>query len=147
MDRWTKVLVAMTAVFVTGTVAAKDELIAFSQLPEKAQTFVTTHFSKNDVAASMMETEDVFRKEYTVLLHNGTKIEFDGKGKWEKVKVRSGAVPREITPSFILRHIRENFPDAHVKELERSRNRYEVEISNGLELEFDKKGNLLKVDD
>jgi len=145
MNGWTKVLMAMAAVFVTGTVAAKDELIAFSQLPAKAQTFVKTHFSEKDVAASMLEIEDGFRKEYTVVLHNGTKIEFDRKGEWEKVKVRSGAVPSEIIPSRILQHIRENFPDAHVKELEQSRKRYEVEISNGLELEFDKKGKLLKI--
>jgi len=138
---------AMAAVFVTGTVSAKDELIAFSQLPKRAQTFVKTHFSEKDVAASMLDKEEVFRKEYAVVLHNGTKIEFDRKGEWEKVKVRSGAVPSEIIPSGILQHIRKNFPDAHVKELERSRNRYEVEISNGLELEFDKKGKLLKIGD
>jgi len=147
MNRWTKVVVAVAAIFVTGTVAANDELIAFSQLPEKAQAFVKAHFSEKDVAASLLDKENVFRKEYTVVLHNGTKIEFDGKGEWEKVKVKSGAVPSEIIPSFILRHIQKNFPDTHVKELERSRNRYEVEISNGLELEFDKKGNLLKVGD
>jgi len=138
---------AIVAIFVTGTASANDEMIAFSQLPKKAQTFVKAHFSEKDVAASMLDREDVFRKEYTVVLRNGTKIEFDGKGKWEKVKVKSGAVPSGIIPSFILQHIRKNFPDTHVKELERSRNRYEVEISNGLELEFDKKGNLLKIGD
>jgi len=147
MNKWTKVLMAMAAVFVMGTVSAKDQLIPFSQLPERAQAFVKAHFSEKDVAASMLDKEDVFRKEYTVVLRNGTKIEFDGKGKWEKVKVKSGAVPSGIIPSSILRHIQKNFPDAHVEELERSRKRYEVEISNGLELEFDKKGNLLKIGD
>jgi len=146
MNTWKKVLAIAAVVFTVGTASAKDELIAFSQLPKKAQTFVRAHFSEKDVSASLLEKEGLGRKEYTVVLNNGTKIEFDGKGKWEKVEVKTGGVPEKIVPTAILQHVRKNFPNTQVEEVKRSRKGYEVEISNGLELEFNKKGKFLRID-
>ncbi|SRR5690606_3696662 len=146
MNTWTKILTAILIVF-TLSVSAKDKLIPFSQLPTKAQTFVKTHFSEKDVVATTVDTDNVFQKEYTVTLNNGTKIEFNGDGEWEEVQSKSTAIPVKITPQGILQHVHKSFPNTYVKEIKRSRNKYEVEISNGLELEFNKKGEFLRIDD
>lgn len=144
MNKW--ILIGL--LFLVGhTTMAKEKVIPFSQLPAKAQIFVKTHFSEKEVASVLLDTEYIVQKEYTVLLKNGTKIEFDGDGEWKEVKAKTTAVPVKITPSTILEHIHHSFPNTYVKEIKRTSRRYEVEISNGLELEFDKNGVFLKIDD
>src|SRR5690606_37358208 len=106
-----------------------------------------THFSEKEVVTVLEDTEYFVKKEYTVLLQNGTKIEFDGNGDWEEVKAKATSVPVKITPAAILQHIHKSFPNTYVKEIKRTRTKYEVEISNGLELEFDKNGLFLRIDD
>lgn len=146
-----KMLLKITAIvlslFVVTNAFAQDKVISFARLPTKAQKFVKKHFSENDVATVTMDTEYLIKKEYKVILRNGSKIDFDADGDWEKVEMKEVAVPAYLIPPTISQYIHKSFPNTFAKEVKKQKNGYEVEISNGLDLEFSEKGEFIKVDD
>ena len=147
MNKLSKILVAVLIVFTASSAFANDKVITFSQLPAKSQKFVKTFFPQEDVLTVTEETEYLVQKEYTVIFRDGAKIEFDSDGEWEKVDTRTKPVPVKLVPNSILNHVKKSFPNTFVKEIKKSRNKYEVEISNGLELEFNRKGEFIRIDD
>ena len=147
MRNFTKLATIFVAVFMTNCAIAQDKMITFAELPAKAQTFIKTHFDEKEVAGVYEDTEYMVQKEYSVYLNDGTELEFFSNGDWEEVKTRTGQVPDKIIPSAILQHIQRQFPNTFVKEIKKKRYGYEVEISNGLDLEFNKNGKFLRIDD
>lgn len=141
-------LIAMVFLLCTITITfAQDKAISFSNLPDKAKTFLKKYFSDAEIITVKMGTEYIFKKEYEVVLKTGSKIEFDSDGIWEKIEMKGVAVPVQIIPSTISQYIRKSFPNTFVKEIIRARKGYEVEISNGLDLEFSGEGEFIRVDD
>lgn len=140
-------ILASLMFFAAVTAQAHDKVISFAQLPAKAQAFVQNNFDKAHVASVSVDTEHLWKKEYTVIFNNGTKVEFDGKGNWEEMSSKTEAIPVKLTPAAILQHIHKSFPNTFVKELKRGNKMYEVEISNGLELEFNLQGEFIRIDD
>lgn len=134
-------------VFTVSKASANEKVIPFSKLPAKAQTFVKTYFKQSDVAAVTLDTEYFIQKEYAVIFKDGSKVEFDGNGAWESIDMKTSAVPATLIPQAIQRHVQKSFPDTFVQEIKQTRATYEVEISNGLDLEFSRQGEFLKVDD
>lgn len=140
-------ITALLLLFTVTLASAQDKVISFSKLPAKAQVFMKKHFSEKDVVTTVMDTEYLFKKEYKVILKNGSKIEFDADGEWEEVEMKGAPVPTKIIPSTISQYIHKSFPNTFVKEIKKGRKIYEVEISNGLDLEFSKEGAFIRVND
>lgn len=151
MKRLAQVLTALMLVISIGLASAssndKGKVIPFAQLPAKAQQFFNAHFAQADMASAVLFSEYYVKKEYTIYMKDGSKVEFDSSGEWEKVKMRTTAVPAKIIPARMSQYVATSFPDTYVKEIKKSRNKYELEISNGLELEFNHKGDFLRIDD
>ena len=125
---------------------ADDVPITAKKLPAEAQKFLKTHFSQNNVVSAMHDRE-IGDNDYTVILDNGTKIEFGSVGKWESVKCRSGVVPASIVPAKISSYVSKNYPSLGIEKIERKRYGYEVELTNDLDVKFDLSGNFLGLDD
>ncbi|MBD1431394.1 PepSY-like domain-containing protein [Sphingobacterium sp. DN00404] len=142
-----KITAMILLLFIVSNASAQDKVISFAKLPTKAQTFVKKHFSENDVTTVIIDTEYLIKKEYEVRLKNGSKIEFNSDGEWEKIEMKGVALPIQVIPLAISQYIHKSFPNTFVKEVKKQKNGYEVEISNGLDLEFSKKGEFIRVDD
>ena len=56
-------------------------------------------------------------------------------------------VSAEAIPMKITEYLQRSFPNTFIKEIKKNRNKIEVEISNGLELEFTKEGDFKRIDD
>lgn len=84
---------------------------------------------------------------YEVTLNDGTQIDFDKKGVWDKIDCEAGAVPAALIPGTIANYVKTNFAGAKVTKIDKERYGYEIELSNGLELKFNKAGQLLSMDD
>lgn len=136
---------AVATLAVTPTMA-EDVAITAQRLPQEAQKFLKEHFSQNKVSAAMHD-KDISDNDYTVILDNGTKIEFDSKGKWESVKSRSGKMPAGVVPVKIQGYITEHYPTSGIEKIERKRYGYEVELTNDLDLKFDSNGRFVGIDD
>jgi sRNA-binding protein len=130
-----------------GTVFAdNDKPITVDQLPATAKQFITTYFSGAKVSLAKMETE-IFDKSYEVVFTDGNKVEFNSKGEWKDVDCKFTQVPERIVPQQIKTYVVTNYKDVKIVEIDRDRRDYEVKLSNGLELKFDLKFNLIDIDD
>ena len=133
--------------FAMNIVYAGDKSISFTDLPEKAQTFFKSYFSNLLILTVSMESEYFFQKQYAILLKDGSKIKFGSDGDWSKIVMKGKAIPAKIVPTAILQYLHKSFPNTFVTEIEKTRSGYDVDISNGLDLEFSRNGKFLRIDD
>ena len=135
-----KVLVLLLSVMALNVYAFADRPVTFAQLPQKAQQFITKHFSGVEFLSATMDDD------YEVYLANGTKVEFTLQGDWKEVRC-AGGVPAAIVPAAISKYVKTNYANAAIVKIDKKYSGYEVELNNGLELKFDAKGNFLAIDD
>lgn len=147
MNTFRKIVTVVTVLFAVNFAAAKDVQIKFSELPQKAQTYVRTHFSESDVASVWKDTEMLVVEDYTVVLNNGLEIDFYPNGDWKEVKSRGTEIPSKIIPSGIAQYVSQNYNGQMIKELKKKRYGYKVELSGGIDLEFSQNEKFLRVDD
>ena len=84
MRRLTKMMLLVATVFMVNFASAQeDKMISFTQLPAKAQEFVKSHFANIEVTSVWKDTEFLRVEDYTVVLDNGTEIEFYSNGEWK----------------------------------------------------------------
>ncbi|WP_018628976.1 PepSY-like domain-containing protein [Niabella aurantiaca] len=138
-------LIAVAAFFGSKS-AAQETPITRSQLPKAAQAFLTKYFPGQEISRIIRDKE-LMRTEYEVYLANSVKAEFDGNGAWKEVESKQQPLPVTFIPSNITRHISANFPAQKIIKVEKTKAKYEVELSNGMDLDFNAKGNFLRVDD
>ena len=144
-----KLIITAAAIFSIGILtvnADNNRVITTGQLPKKAQQFISRHFD-GEKTTYVKEEREFIENSFEVMFANGTKVEFTGKGEWKEVDCRNTAVPGNIIPAPILKYVNDNHPDAKVLKIERDRNDYELKLSNRLELTFDKKFNIIDIDD
>ncbi len=138
-------LLAGLIVMTTAVFADNDKAITINQLPANAKQFIEKHFSDLKVSYTKMETE-LFDKSYEIVFVDGSKIEFDKKGEWTDVDCKFTQVPDGITPQQIKNYVAANYEGTKIVEIDRDKRDYEVKLSNGLELKFDLKFNLIEID-
>lgn len=140
------VVAAVMAVFAFN--AKADTPINPSDLPATAQAFISKTFP-NDPIVLAERDKDLLRTEYSVQLQSGTEIDFDSKGEWEDVSCKyvGNGVPASVIPQAVASYVATNYPGQKVFEISRDRRKIEVELSSGLDLEFDNTGKFLRVDD
>ena len=147
MNTFRKIATVITVLFAVNFAAAKDVQIKFSELPQKAQTYVRTHFSESDVASVWKDTEMLVVEDYTVVLNNGLEIDFYPNGDWKEVKSRGTEIPAKIIPNGIAQYVSQNYSGHPIKKISKKRYGYEVELIGGTDLEFSQNGKFLRIDD
>ena len=125
--------------------AGNDKPISVNTLPAKAQALLTKHFSNQKVVLATIES-NVIGKNYDVVLKNGTKLEFDKKGNLTEIDCKQGTVPTQLIPQAIKNYLKANYARQSVKKIEMDKNEYEVELTNGLDLTFNKHFQLIDID-
>jgi len=147
MKSITKISMIAAMLVASFSASAQKKVLEFNQLPKTAQSFVNTHYNKGQISLVSSEKEMLSGMEYKVVLQNGTEIEFDQKGNWTEVDAKQKSVPQAIIPASILNYVRKSFPNNEVVQLKKERNGFEVELTSGLDLEFNKKGEFVRIDD
>ena len=128
------------------TACADDDLpIRTNQLPRNAQQFLTQYFRGVEVSYAKQDDEG-FDKSYEVVFVDGNKVEFRRDGEWKEVDCRYGRVPDAIVPRAILDFVRQHYAGQYIRKIERDRHGYEVKLTSGLELKFDRNGRFRKID-
>ncbi len=146
MKKFAVLTVALLFVFALTGRADNDRPIAVDQLPQKAQQFIKQHFPKSKIALAKEEREFLDLR-YEVVFANSVKIEFLKDGEWKEVDCKYSAVPAAIVPVKIAEYVAKNYEDVQIVKIDRDKREYEVDLSNGLELTFDTKFNLIDIDD
>ena len=125
--------------------ADNDKPISVNALPAKAQSLLNQHFNGQKVMLATIES-GVISKSYDVVLKNGTKLEFDKKGNLTEIDCKQATVPANLIPQAIKNYLKDNYAGQSVKKIEIKRNEYEIELSNGLDLTFNKHFQLIDID-
>ena len=125
--------------------AGNDKPISVNTLPIKAQILLTNYFGNQKVALATIES-GVVNKSYDVVLQNGTKLEFNKKGELTEIDCKQGVVPVNLIPLSTKNYLQNNYPGQSVKKLEIKKKEYEVELSNGMDLTFNKHFQLIDID-
>ena len=142
------VLMLAMALGLTFAASAKDTYAHdASVLPEAARTTISNNF-KAKVSVVKIEKTVGRIDEYEVVLTDGSEISFDRNGNWDNVEVNNTAsVPKGFVPKGVGEYVKKNHAGTRVVGIDKDRSGYEVELSNGIDLKFDRAGNFLKYDD
>lgn len=129
-----------------GAANADKYTIDRSQLPESAQEFLTKYFPKSKVGMIKVDRHLLKKTDYDVKLVNGTKIEFNNAGKWTSVDCKTREVPQDLILKPIRNYVAKNFPDVKIVKIEKDFVGFDIELSDGVEVKFDRLGNFKSVD-
>ena len=141
---FTVIMLALATVFTAQ--AGNDKPIRFEQLPEVSKKFIRKYFNEQEISYSKMERE-FFSKSYEVFFTDGSKIEFDKNGQWEKIDCRKKEIPEGIVPERIASFVTRSHPQHKIVEIEKERRGYEIQLDNDIEIRFDSKFNVVDYDD
>ena len=145
MKKLVLVLVSIVALSFTAK-ASEDKPITVDRMPQKAQQFIKAHFGNHQVAMAKMET-DFLSKSYDVIFTNGDKVEFDKQGRWTNIDCEHSVVPVGVIPQTIKDYVQKQYPNAKILKIELTdRKGYDVGLSNDVEIEFDKRFNVIDID-
>lgn len=138
------IIVLSLVVFSSPVMADDDKPISVAQMPKQAQEFIAEFFP--GIQISVAKQEGRLDKNYDVIFCNGDKVEFDRNGVWTNVDCKYTFVPEGIIPAPIAGYIKKHFPETKITQIEKDDRRYDVELSNNVDLTFNKSYKLLEVD-
>ncbi len=145
MKKFITLLVALLAA-AAAVYADNDRAVSFDRLPDRAQAFLSENFPSSKLAYAKQE-RDFLEVHYEVVMVSGEKIEFDRRGEWTSIECRYARLDRNLVPEPIRAKVEEMYQGAEYREISRDRREYEVKISYGVELTFDRHFNLMGIDD
>lgn len=131
--------------FQTTAMADNDKPINVNQLPATAQQVIKGSFSGMKVALAKVES-GLIDKSYDVIFTTGEKIEFDRNGNWTEIDCKGSSVPSKLVPTQINNYVNTNYSGNKILKIEKDRNEYEINLSNGVEIKFNKDFMVIDID-
>lgn len=137
-------LVCLVA-FQTAAMADNDKPVNVNQLPATAQQVIKGSFAGKKVALAKVES-GLIDKSYDVIFTTGEKIEFDRSGNWTEIDCKRSEVPATLVPTQIKNYVNTNYSGNKILKIEKDRNEYEINLSNGVEVKFNKNFMVIDID-
>ena len=146
-----KLILAFTILLSIATLTMscdKETVVTEDQLPKTASQFLNQHFNNVKILSIVEEKEGLSGKEFDVLLDNGIEIKFDKNGEWLDIdaKADTTSLPESLIPASINSYVKQNYANAGINSIEKEKHGYDVELTNGLDLVFDKDGKFVRID-
>lgn len=139
--------IALMVMFI-GPACARDSITRDSNvLPAEAKSILKTYYPKTQVNHIKIDSKTFGGNEYDVILADGTELDFDNDGKLKEIDCGMNAVPDGLVLKPIREYIAKNFNGQKISSLEIKSRKYDVELMNGVDLEFDRAGNFIRIDD
>lgn len=118
-----------------------------SVLPDAARTLIADNF-KAQVSVVKVDKDFGRISDYEAVMTDGAEISFDRQGSWDNIETdRAGSVPATLVPQTIREYVARTQHGMRIVGIDKERHGYDVELSNGVEMRFDKTGNFLSYDD
>ncbi len=111
-----------------------------------AQEFLAANF-KDLTLAYAVEDPKFIGSEYEVIYTDRTEVDFESNGEWSSVERKYAAVPAAIVPVQIADYVKKSFAGESIRKIDRDKYTWEVELSNGLEIKFDRNFQVIDIDD
>lgn len=143
MKKIVMTLVALAA-FATA-LSADDRPMAYEKLPAPAKEYIQTNFP-GEKTAMVTKDDDLIFADYTVMLSNGIRLEFEHSGALTQISSPNG-IPAELVPVSIRNYVQAHYPDAGYLDFEIGKRTYEVKLTNRMELKFNNNFHIIEIDD
>lgn len=141
-----KTILLSAFIFLFGIGAiAQETPIKNAELPAESMAFIKKYFGKNTIHHAIKD-QDKSKITYEVMLDNMTELEFTEKGTWKEVDGKDKAIPTDYILKPILDYVKKNYPKASITHIDKGLNDIDIDLDNGIELEFDLKGKFLRID-
>ncbi len=135
------VAIALTVSLIS---CAKDEVIPVSELPAEMKAYISTHFPSNTIL-QVVKDVDGLTKTYDVLLSERISLEFNRQK--EIIDIDSEiALPNSVIPEQIRQYVTANYPSNVITDWELDDLNQQIQLDNGLNLEFTMNGDFLRID-
>ncbi|WP_426485099.1 PepSY-like domain-containing protein [Flavobacterium sp. 2] len=135
------IIVALLFGFVISANAQKR--IETTELPKPAQEFLQKYFSYTTVDIAKKDAEHG-EKGYEVILKDGTEVEFWKDGSYREVDGEKNPIPTDFIPANIKDYVSKNYPNEKIVHIDYGHKDLDVDLTNGIDLEFTKDGKILK---
>lgn len=115
-------------------------------LPDSAQAFIQQHFESAELQyvkeKKSPKAEGTF---YEVRLKNDIEIDFGRAGNWIEVKAEGAhPIPTTFFPQQIQTYLKSNYSNVDVESIDKTKNGYELELTNDIKVYFGLDGVFLK---
>jgi len=141
------ILFILVSLFAFQMASARDIItMDMEKLPKEARNVIAKHFPSEKVSYIKID-EELLYITYEVVFVNGSEIEFAEDGQWIEIDCKHSEVPAGLVPEKIGSYVKQNFATSFITQIEKKRHGYEVELSNNLDLRFDRSGNFRRFDD
>lgn len=147
MKLGSKAFLIAATLFTSFAAVAQEKVLEITQLPNKAQSFIKDHYQQEKISLVSSEKEFFTGTEYKVIFQNGTEVEFDSKGNWTEVDAKLKAVPQKLIPTPIVNYVNQKFPNNQIVQINKENKEYEIELTSGIDLVFNNKGEFIRIDD
>ena len=114
------------------------------QMPANVKNFLAKYYPKATVAKYESKTT-LAGKKYEVKLNNGAEIDFDKNGNWEEISDKQGVNP-VLIPAKIKTYLDQKYKGVKVESIDIDDNKIKIDLINDIDLEFDKSGKFLRID-
>lgn len=138
-----KSLIATAVVFSLSS-CDKEEIIPSSDLPSEITSYISTHFPNNTIT-QVIKDRDGLAKTYDILLSENLSLEFNRKKEIIDIDGVT-QLPNSVIPEKILQYVTTNYSTNFITDWELDDKNQQVELDNGLDLEFNMKGDFLRID-
>lgn len=123
----------------------KEEVVKAEDLPQTAKEFISNNFA-NETVTSVVKEESGKNVSYDVVLNNGTTLEFNKAGEPTDIESQT-KLPDSVIPAGIQNYVRTNYATEVITAWELEGTNQDIELSNQLELRFDKDHNFVSLQD
>ena len=113
------------------------------KVPPRSKAFIDQYFPHSSIVLVEMDDDDD-GKEYSVLLNDGTKVEFDLQGDWKRVSRKKTGVPSTLVPKPILQYVKTHYPEDVITKLSRKPYGFKIELSNDEDVRFNPQGQFIE---
>ena len=124
---------------------AQAQPAAAQAVPEAINAFVKQHFPNATIVG--VETDNDHGLEYDIYLSDGTEIDFDANNQWDNVDCHGKAVPAALVPQAIATYVKNSYQNLAITKIDKDYRGFDIELANGLELNFDRSGRFMGMDD
>jgi len=123
--------------------ATAQKKINASELPPGATVFLDKYFKGIPIEKAKKDAEHG-EKGYEVILKDGTEIEFWKDGAWREVDGKGKPIPTAYISAVIIDYVAKNYPNEKITHIDYGHKDVDVDLTNKIDLEFDKSGRFLK---
>ena len=132
-------LMAVAVMAVSMAWAGDDEVKQLNpdKLPPITKSIIKSYFPGTEVVEAT-KLKSKIKNSFNVTLDDGTLLEFDKDGQWQRVYCGGNPVPMRMVNLKIQAYLNENHPDAQVLLMEKDKKgNYLIQLDNDTELHFD----------